>query len=341
MRKEVIWAIVAGIALGLVVAFGVWRINSTVTSNKKVVEVQVTPSPTPQGPTEFKIVIDKPNSNDVFTEEVVTVSGVTKPNLWVTISGQEDDYITQSDATGAFAQEVGLDSGLNQLKITAVDETGKQTSEKVNVIYSSSFEPRVPATSPPGSTSTESSEIRQKVAEDLANTLNRPKAYIGVVTDITESTIEIKTTTSDIQQISVSETTASVVNMVGTTDKQVKPTDIAIGDFIVVMGYVGSNSVLGAQRILITEPFVDNKINVSLAKVVSTTKKTINVTNLSDSTEGVLTPDSKSVLKSFKEGEISSLKLTGILADDKILYFSTTDAKGVTQIRTLFVIPQN
>jgi len=46
MRKEVLWAIIAGITLGLVVAFGVWRINTTMSSSKTA-EIDLS-TPTPQ-----------------------------------------------------------------------------------------------------------------------------------------------------------------------------------------------------------------------------------------------------------------------------------------------------
>lgn len=344
MRKEVVWAVVAGIALGLVVAFGVWRINSSVSSNtlkKDIVQIDQTPTPIPQGPSEFKVVIDKPTQNDVVTENSVTVSGLTKPGHWLTLSGEAGDYIIQSDATGAFLQDVSLSTGVNHIKVFAIDDSGKQTTANVDVVYSSAFQPRQPTTSPPDSGASESSVIRQKVAQDLANTLNSPKAYIGVVTDITDSTIEIKTASSDIQQISISATDTNVVNIVGTSDKQVKTTDVAIGDSIIAMGYIQTSSVLGAQRILITDPITNPKISVSLAKIVSNTKKGLAISGIADDKAETILTDSKTKILSLADGKFSVTKLGAITTDDKVIYVFTTDDKGVVTIRSVFVIPQS
>src|SRR5258708_22669331 len=115
MSKEVLWAVAAGIILGLIVAFGVWRINSKLSPNKKF-DASATSSPQPVAPGEFKIVLDKPENDDVVTEKAVAVSGLTKPLSWITLSGESGDYTVQSDASGAFSQNVDLVPGVNQIK---------------------------------------------------------------------------------------------------------------------------------------------------------------------------------------------------------------------------------
>ena len=228
MRKEILWAIFAGIAFGLIIAFGVVRINSTLKPKGEITQTTPTPQPNPSG---FKITLDKPENEDVITADSTLVSGLTKPKNTIIISVEEKDYLVSSDDKGFFEKEIDLISGVNQIRIT---EPASQTTEKLLVIYSSAFE--------------------EKEGDRLEKAANKPKAYLGTVTDITDSTIQIRTTSSEIRQISVSEKVVYV------------KTEPAIGDFIVAMGYKNGNQVLNAQRILITPPVTEPKITVSMAK---------------------------------------------------------------------------
>lgn len=333
MRKEVIWAAGIGIAFGLIIAFGVWRINSSLKSVNP--GTSSTPTPAPAN-TEFKITLDKPENNDVVTQDSVTVSGLTKPLVWVTVSGEDGDYIVQSGSDGLFSQDVALTPGVNQIKIFAFDPNGSQSTETVLVVYSSSFQPKAAATPTADETSTDSA-IRQKVAEKVAEALNKPKAYIGVVTDIADSTIQIKTTDSQIKQISAKGEDVTVVNLAGTNNKTVKLTDIAIGDFIVAMGYVNSNSVLSAQRILITDPVTEPKINSVYGKVSDTAYGTISVTPPKGGEAVDVTPNANTDIEFFKSGKATAVKLASIAKGDSVIYI--TDTGGTApKIRAIFVV---
>ncbi len=341
MRKEVLWAIIAGIVLGLIIAFGVYRINSSISGKKNNNTSLSTPTPKPTNLGEFKIVLDKPSDNDVVTQNTVTVSGLTKALSWITISGEDGDYIIQSDGSGVFSQDVSLVPGINQIRVTAFESAGAKSATGVLVIYSSSFQTRTlptdsPSTGSPSSEASKTSDIRAKVAQDVANTMSQPKAYIGTVTDITDSTVEIKTAASEIKQISANVESTNVVNSTGTTSKTVKTTDIAIGDFIVAMGYVDGNSVLIAQRILITNPVTDPKITVNYAKVVSVTKKALSVKTIPDSTDDSVQPNSKTSTEAYQDGKIVTSKFASIGAEEIIIYVKTADDKGASSVRSIF-----
>jgi len=339
MRKEVTYAIVGGIILGLIVAFGVYRINSVVSGKSHGAGIA---TPTPQSGTlgEFKIVLDKPENDDVVTNDSITVTGLTKPLAWITLSGEQGDYTVQSDSTGAFSQDVKLIPGVNQIKVTAFEASGTESATQVLVVYSSSFQVRTLPTSSPEAEGSGASNIRQKVAQDVANALSRPKAYIGTVTDITDSTIQIKTAASEIKQISVSASGTTVVNSTGTTSKTVKATDLAIGDFVVAMGYVDGNSVLDAQRILITNSITEPKITVAEAKVVSTTKKVLTVNVISDNSQDTVQPDVNTDIESVTNGTSKTAKFSTIGAGDTIIYVVTTDSKGSSSVRSIFQLPK-
>lgn len=333
MRKEVLWAAIIGISFGLIIAFGVYRINSTI--KPEISNPENTPSPQKNN-SEFKITLDKPENDDVVTQDTISVSGITKPLSWITVSGEDSDYILQSDDQGIFLQDVDLISGVNQIKVTAFDPEGNQSIEKVLVVYSSSFQTTPVASPSANPTSSSDSAIRQKVQEKVANALNKPKAFIGVVTDIADSTIQIKTTGSEIKQISTDPQATTVVK-VTTTSKTVKLTDIAIGDFIVGMGYVNTNSVLKAQRILITDPITEPKINAVFGKITDTSKKTLTVSSLKGGQGVDITPGTKTDIELYTKGAETRAKFASIGDGDLVIYVS--DTSGDTPvIRAVFVV---
>lgn len=334
MRKELSWAIGIGIFFGLIIAFGAWRINTS--SKKEPITTEASPTPS-VATSEFKIVLDKPEQDDVVTQSSITVSGITKALAWITISGEKGDTALQAGQDGGFSQNIDLISGVNQIKVTAFDPAGAQSIEKVLVVYSSAFQVQNIPSPSPSDNSTESA-IRQKVAADVAAALNNPKAYIGVVTDIADSTVQIKTTDGQIRQISTSDDgSVTVINSKGTTTKTIKLTDIAIGDFIVAMGYVNSKSVLAAQRILVTDPVTEPKIDAYLAKVSDVSKKSITVSGIKDGEPQTVTPGTKTDIESFDSGKLKSIKLANISDNDLIIYVVDSSSDTPT-VRSIFVV---
>ena len=87
MRKEVLFAILAGGIFGLIIAFGIWRLNKTI-GPKEDVTTEASPTPSQVG-----ITIAKPNEKQVVTESSVEISGITKPNSSVVITGEDEDVI--------------------------------------------------------------------------------------------------------------------------------------------------------------------------------------------------------------------------------------------------------
>jgi hypothetical protein len=333
MRKELIWVVIIGISFGLIIAFGVWRINASLNGSKPG-PVQATPAAQNPGE-ELKVTLNTPENDDVVTVSPLSVSGITKPLVWIIVSGESGDYILQSDENGIFSQNVDLTPGVNQIKITALDSTDSQTLQKVLVVYSSAFQLQTANTTP--SAATGEAAINENVAQKVAAAINRPKAYLGVVTDITNTTIQIKDTESQIQQISVGDGALTVVDTKGTNNKQIKLTDIAIGDFIVAMGYINTNQVLSAQRILVTDPLADTQLSVSLSKITAVTKKSLTVTDLKSGQSATLTPDKNTTIASFANAKTTNVKITAVSTNDLVIY--VTDTTGTPPLlRSIFDI---
>lgn len=141
MRKEIIFAIIIGVLVGAVLAFGIWRVNLTLkngdeSSNQMAISVEESASPQE---TELKITLSNPEDFDVITQNPTVINGLTRPNSWVVISGEEEDYIFKSDNNGVFETEIELVGGINRLIMYAFDDNNTSEKHEVTLVYSTEF----------------------------------------------------------------------------------------------------------------------------------------------------------------------------------------------------------
>ena len=103
------------------------------------------------------------------------------------------------------------------------------------------------------------------------------------------------------------------------------------------MGYINSNQVLEAQRILIADPLPDLKLSVSFGKVTATTKNSLTVADTKSAVSATLTPDKSTAIAAFTNGKTSSVKITTINKDELVIY--VTDISGTHPLlRSIFDI---
>ena len=329
MRKELLWAGIIGIIFGVAIGFGVYRVRNKVEPDSKA-----TPQPSSASGTGLtKIALDKPENLRVYTENPISVSGLTKSLNWVVVSSLDADDIASSMDDGTFSLDVDLDGGINFIQATSINPDGSTAFQKILVVYSSSFTLETDA----GSEASGASEIENSVALKLSQSENPPRAYVGTVTDISESTVQIRSTDSQIQQISTLTESLTVVDTKGTSNKTVKLADIAIGDFIVAMGYIDGNDVLSAKRILISDALNEPKLEVSLYKVQAVNKKSIDAISVADSQNSTITPDKNTVLQSFLEGKTEKISLADISENDLIIVVADNSGSP-SLIRSIFVL---
>ena len=291
MRKEVWFAIIGGIVLGLIIGFGVYRINFAF---KKDNPDQTSPTPTPN--TQAGLTIAKPDYDDVITSLPQPISGITSKDSWVIISGNLTDYLVKPDKKGVFEKEIDLSGGVNQIVISSIDQNKNILSQDLRLIYST----QIATPKPAGQETSTESGIREAVIKKVEDALNSPKAYLGTVTDIAEKTIQLKTDAGTIEQISAKDENLTVIKQMPSA-KEVKFTDIAIGDYIVAMGYRNGNHVLDTKRILITQPSSFPKIKIITGIVKSISKKEI-IINETDKI--AITAKTKLSNKNIKAGDM-------------------------------------
>jgi hypothetical protein len=311
MRKEVWYAVIGGILLGLIIGFGVYRINFAF---KKGGSTESSPTPTPNS--QSGLTIAKPNSDDVITVLPAFISGIASKNSWIVISTDSLDYLVKADDKGTFEKGIDLGGGVNLLTASAVTQEGNVSSKELRLIYSTQLSTPKPNSQPESS----ESGVRETVLKKVEDVLNSPKAYLGTVTDIAEKTIQLKTDSGTIEQVSAADEDLTVIKQ-NPTAKEVKFTDIAIGDYIVAMGYRNGNHVLNAKRILITGPETPLQIKIVFGKVKSITKKEI-IVNEGD--KAVINTSTKQSSKNIKAGD--TVILTG------------RSTKDILTARTIFLV---
>ena len=191
-------------------------------------------------------------------------------------------------------------------------------------------------------TATSSSEsIREKVQEKVIQVLSNPKSYIGTITDISSTTIQVRKyliaqegKTGEILQISTNQDTAFV--SVGKTSKTIKLADIAIGDFIIAMGYKNGNNVLNATRILVTEALKpSNRISV-LGKITKVSKNSLEITSLANE-KLTLEPNTSISVVDFVDQKETKIKFSDIEVDDSLIAFGIIN-NNVFEARKIDVI---
>lgn len=174
------------------------------------------------------------------------------------------------------------------------------------------------------SASNEANTVLQKIKDKVESIRKNPKAFIGSVTDKTESSLQIKSISGKIDQISVKSEVTFV--KIAKTTTNIKFSDIGIGDFIVALGYTNGNSILEAQRILVTDPFTDPGRKILLGTITNINKRVVSITDKSGNQSDLTFP------AKWNGPEIKDLK-TGMNVVTVVL----TDNNKLT-VRTITVL---
>jgi hypothetical protein len=319
MRKETVFAIVMGTLFGLLAAFGIIRANKAI--NKSNSQVATSSENLVISPTEnsqiLGITLTKPQDLGVETENPIVFSGISKPQTWIVISLDNGDYILKTNETGEFNQNVELNAGLNYIRILSVDNNGSSFEKNIKIVLSSEFNKisGVEVTSVP---STESAnDIEKKVNQKISDALNKPTFYFGTITDITNTSLQLKTDTGEIRQVSISDTTNFV--KFGKTTTTLKLKDVAIGDYIIAMGYVLEKDVLTSSRVLITTPLQPETKIVLMGKVSMVKKGQINIISVSDEKEIEIIPSDTNIITNGDPNNMIKVKFATISEGDTLL----------------------
>lgn len=144
MRKEVLLAIFLGSAIGLAIAFGLWRANKAFLPARQVGAIQ---SPTQtiiqkaeNKAAESALLVVRPQNNTVVAAEKIDVEGSSTPNSTVVIATNDSETVLQTGKNGEFAGSIGLSGGPNQINVISFDNMGNESSTSLTVVYSTELQ---------------------------------------------------------------------------------------------------------------------------------------------------------------------------------------------------------
>lgn len=136
MRKEVLIAISLGFIIGLAISYGIYTANQALKKTKISQPSPSTSLPSPLPSPTFSLMINEPENNIVLEENEATVSGQTEPEAVVAILAEDQEELLVADEQGFFSTKISLISGLNEIKIIAIDKSGKKEEKIINIVHS-------------------------------------------------------------------------------------------------------------------------------------------------------------------------------------------------------------
>lgn len=163
----------------------------------------------------------------------------------------------------------------------------------------------------------EADTVSEKIQEKIEAASQIPVAYIGTVTDIAETTLQTKTTNDEIKQVQVDADKTDFVKVDKKSAKTVEFKDIAIGDFIVAMGYKNGNDVLETTRLLITSALEPTDRGATAGEVTNVGKAEITIKTLKEERN---LKEAKGALVTLNEdGEQTEIDFSDIEVGDKLI----------------------
>lgn len=151
MLKELILAIILGGILGFGVTGTMVAINkknpppsspSPAPPTPAVTSLTPAPllSPTPTVGQDISqtspITINTPENYAVINSSKITISGSTTAQSLIVITLGDQSYQTKAQDSGAFSQDVDLETGANFINVTAIDQNDNQFQAQLVITYS-------------------------------------------------------------------------------------------------------------------------------------------------------------------------------------------------------------
>lgn len=145
MLKELFLAIILGALLGFGITGGYLAINkknnssqnisAVVTSTPQTIENDSTQENIPSKKDGFSLTSIE--DMDIVSKESLEINGTTtSPNNTIVATLEDQIINATSDQDGKFSLQIKLTSGLNNIKITAIDSNNNQFEKDINITYS-------------------------------------------------------------------------------------------------------------------------------------------------------------------------------------------------------------
>lgn len=182
-------------------------------------------------------------------------------------------------------------------------------------------------------------QLRERIEERLAELQNKPRATIGKIADIQNSSLLIETN-QGMRQVKLSEET----QIVGTKDdnkKTLQQKDLKIGDIVTAMGYQKTKDILDAQRILVLEEMPKANRRSIYGIVESKTKDTVIIKHPKTSETWTIKTTNKTKVTGKVDNKIENLSFPDIEEQDRIVAVGKPTKNGINTLSAnlIHIIP--
>lgn len=328
MKKEVLVAIIVGGLVGIAIAFGIWKANSALSGQKA--KPQETPETSIPSPQSLILSITSLDNNSVVAVSTANLVGIAKPESLVVAVGQEEETLVETDQNGNFEAEVGLVAGLNDIKIIAFGQDGTSVERILTLVYSTEI--KTPTLLP---TTSVSDQIRQRINQALS----KPFAAIGTIADISNSTLQIKTREGEINQAIVDKENTTFARITTKTRKVIAFGDLAIGDFVLALGFRKSESIIEALRVIASDNLSENKRTAlfGTATEIDGKKDQFTLEKLKNGEELTVT-DKNTKIRTLGETGLERAVFDDIEEGQKVIVVGEKDSKGNFLATLVFLV---
>lgn len=159
--------------------------------------------------------------------------------------------------------------------------------------------------------------LRERVEEKLNKLSNKPRAFVGKITQISNSSLILQTK-ENTKQVKISEDT-TIIQVSAKGQKTINESDLAVGEYVVAMGIIENKDTLSATRIL---TMTENPLRARqpvYGVVQSTDKGTFTVKHpKKDETWTVKTSSSTRVTVKA-DGKIEKTSVDAVAVEDRII----------------------
>lgn len=172
-----------------------------------------------------------------------------------------------------------------------------------------------------------SSAVREKVRQQIENMVKKPKAVIGSLNQITDSTLVIKTMSEKTVQVATSAETKYARFTKG-KKSDIKFEDLTLGEFSVAMGFRNGNEIVEAKRVLVYDasPFVKKQVLNGRVTEFAKNKITLERTGNNEKWTVILSSTTGIVRKSLSKG-MEEIDSSDIEIGDNIIAAGSLDEK--------------
>ncbi|MBL7158882.1 hypothetical protein ISS85_00185 [Candidatus Microgenomates bacterium] len=142
IEKDIVLAIIVGVVIGGLTAFLTLFLPKFLSKNpSSQTETEKTETTNeeelmPILSAESSLTLENPQSESIFSEDKITVSGKTRANALLVVISPVDEKAIEADDKGNFETEISLEEGDNEITITVYTDDNQEETKSVTVYYS-------------------------------------------------------------------------------------------------------------------------------------------------------------------------------------------------------------